>query len=146
MGDMDRPEHIAVLEQWLRSYRPDELFDATGRLGARARRARAEGRAPDEREPARQRRPAARDLRLPDFRDYAVDVAQPGAVIAEVDAAAGQVPARRDAAEPRPPELPPVQPDENNSNRWQDVLEVTESLLHRARSCPRTITSRPTAA
>ena len=37
-------------------------------------------------------------------------------------------------------------PDENNSNRWQDVLEVTESLLRRARSCPRTITSRPTAA
>ena len=56
MGDMDRPEHIAVLEQWMRSYRPDELFDDEGQARARARRARAEGRAPHEREPARQRR------------------------------------------------------------------------------------------
>ena len=32
MGDMDKPEHIAILEQWMKSYRPEELFDATGRL------------------------------------------------------------------------------------------------------------------
>ena len=46
MGDMDQPEHIAVLEQWMKSYRPEELFDASGQArpgarGAGARRASA---------------------------------------------------------------------------------------------------------
>ena len=72
------PAHLRQLEEWLRSYRPAELFDADGRprpdlLRARAARGPAAGR-----EPARQRRPAAARPGLPDFRDYAVDVPTPG--------------------------------------------------------------------
>ena len=50
------PEHLRQLEEWLRSYRPEELFDEDGRAARRARRAGARGRAPDGRQPARQRR------------------------------------------------------------------------------------------
>ena len=51
-----------------------------------------------------------RDLRMPDFRKYAVDVKKPGATDAEATRVDGQVPARRDEAEPGEQELPPVQP------------------------------------
>ena len=59
MGEMDKPGHVKVLEAWLKSYRPAELFDEAGRLRSRARGARAEGRTPNGRQPARQRRTAA---------------------------------------------------------------------------------------
>jgi len=72
------PEHLKLLEDWLRSYRPEELFDEAGRLQARLA----------ELVPAAGRRMGAnphanggmllRDLRMPDFRDYAVDVPKPG--------------------------------------------------------------------
>ena len=42
MGDMDKPEHVRILEQWMKSYRPEELFDDKGRLQAGARRAGAD--------------------------------------------------------------------------------------------------------
>ena len=74
------PEHLALLEQWLNSYRPDELFDADGELrpdlaatGARWVRG---AWAPI---PTRTVAPLLQDLRLPDFRGYAVAVPAPGA-------------------------------------------------------------------
>ena len=71
MGDMDKPEHIRILEQWMKSYRPEELFDAQGRLVPELAELAAEGAPPHERQPARQRRPAAarpQDARLPRLR------------------------------------------------------------------------------
>ena len=59
MGDMSHPGHVKILEEWMQSYRPEELFDKSGRLRVRTRRAGAERRAPHERQSARQRRPAA---------------------------------------------------------------------------------------
>ena len=53
------PEHRALLEDWMRSYRPEELFDATGQLVPELRALAPAGRSADEREPARQRRAAA---------------------------------------------------------------------------------------
>src|SRR5262245_2312338 len=83
MGEMDKPEHVAILEQWMRSYRPEELFDATGRLVPELA----------ELAPKGQRRMSAnlhanggvllRDLRLPDYRDYAAPVETPGATTVE---------------------------------------------------------------
>ncbi len=55
----ENPEHLRQLEEWMRSYRPEELFDERRGAGRRARRAGAAGRAADERQPPRQRRPAA---------------------------------------------------------------------------------------
>ena len=68
-------DHRGQLEEWMRSYRPEELFDDDGRLVARLRALAPAGHPPDERQPARQRRPAppaARGCR--DFREHAVEV------------------------------------------------------------------------
>jgi xylulose-5-phosphate/fructose-6-phosphate phosphoketolase len=121
-----RPEHLAALEAWMRSYRPDELFDADGafleELAALA--------------PAGDRRMGAnpnangglllRDLRLPDFRDYAVDVPAPAATQAEATRVLGGF--LRDAmrldAERRSFRL--FGPDETVSNRLGAVFEATD--------------------
>ena len=126
MGEMhEKPEHIAILEQWLRSYRPEELFDGEGRL-----RAELAALAPP-----RERRmgmsPHAngglllRDLQLPDFRAHAVAVTAPGAVDVEATRVMGRF--LRDAMQLnlQARNFRLFSPDENNSNRWQDVLDVT---------------------
>ena len=59
MGDMSHPGHVKLLEKWMRSYRPQELFDETGRLVSELAELAPARRAPDERQSARQRRPAA---------------------------------------------------------------------------------------
>jgi len=125
MGDMDKPSHIKTLEKWMKSYKPKELFDKTGRLKPEL----------SELAPKETRRMSAnphangglllRDLCLPDFRDYAVKVTKPGAIVAESTRLMGKF--LRDTMklnmEGRNFRL--FSPDENNSNRWQDVLEVT---------------------
>ena len=91
MGDMDKPEHIKILERWMKSYRPRGAVRRSGQAAAGAGRAGPAGRAPHERQ---SRTPTAalllRDLRMPDFRDYAVDVPKPGAVDAEATRVQGQ--------------------------------------------------------
>ena len=58
----EKPAHLKQLEEWLRSYRPEELFDEGGRLVPELRTLAPEGRAPHGREPARQRRAAAQGV------------------------------------------------------------------------------------
>ena len=58
MGDMDRPEHIAILEKWMKSYRPEELFDSAGRLRADLAELAPKDTRRIERQPTCQRRPA----------------------------------------------------------------------------------------
>lgn len=125
MGDMDKPGHIKILEQWMKSYKPRELFDKAGRLRPELA----------ELAPKKARRMSAnpqtngglllKDLRLPDFRTYAVKVSKPGGVEAESTRLMGQF--LRDTMklnmDSRNFRL--FSPDENNSNRWQDVLKVT---------------------
>ena len=92
MGEMNKPGHLELLENWMRSYRPDELFDAAGKLRAEIA----------ELAPKAERRMSAnphangglllRDLNLPDFRDYAVAVPTPGAVNAEATRKARHAP------------------------------------------------------
>ena len=119
------PEHIRILEDWMKSYRPEELFDETGRLGKELA----------ELAPAGTRRMGAnphangglllKPLKMPDFRDYTVDVAEPGTTFAEATRVMGKF--LRDVMkmnmENRNFRL--MSPDENNSNRWDAVLEVT---------------------
>jgi xylulose-5-phosphate/fructose-6-phosphate phosphoketolase len=125
MGDMDKPGHIKILEKWMKSYKPRELFDKAGRLKPELA----------ELAPKKARRMSAnpqtngglllKDLRLPDFRTYAVKVTKPGRIEAESTRLMGQF--LRDTMkinmDSRNFRL--FSPDENNSNRWQDVLEVT---------------------
>ena len=125
MSEMDQPEHIAVLEQWLRSYRPEELFDAGGKLVPELAELAPKGERRMSASPHVNGGLRLRDLRLPDFRDHAVAVEAPGAVTAEATRVQGKY--LRDVMklnlEHKNFRL--FSPDENNSNRWQDVLDVT---------------------
>jgi xylulose-5-phosphate/fructose-6-phosphate phosphoketolase len=126
MGEMhNNPEHIRILEEWMKSYRPDELFDATGRLVPELAALPPKGERRMSANPHANGGLLLRELRLPDFRDYAVDVPSPGATTAEATRVMGEF--LRDVMkmnlESRNFRL--FSPDENNSNRWQDVLQVT---------------------
>ena len=125
MGDMDKPAHIRILEEWMKSYRPEELFDADGRLNSELASLAPKGQRRMSDNPHANGGLFLRDLRMPNFRDYAVDVPSPGAVTAESARAMGKF--LRDVMklnlESKNFRL--FSPDENNSNRWQDVLEVT---------------------
>jgi xylulose-5-phosphate/fructose-6-phosphate phosphoketolase len=125
MSDMDRPEHVAVLEQWMRSYRPEELFDQAGRLVPELAALAPEGERRMSANPHANGGLLLKDLRLPDFRDYAVDVTSPGAETAESTRLQGKY--LRDVMRLNLDHgnFRVFSPDENNSNRWQDLLEVT---------------------
>ena len=125
MGDMDKPSHIKTLEKWMKSYKPKELFDKTGRLKPELSELVPKGTRRMSANPHANGGLLLRDLCLPDFRDYAVKVTKPGAIVAESTRLMGKF--LRDTMklnmEGRNFRL--FSPDENNSNRWQDVLEVT---------------------
>ena len=119
------PEHVHVLETWMKSYHPDELFDANGRLKSELAALAPEGTRRMSANPHANGGQLLHDLKLPNFRDYAVDVSSPGWKTAEATQVMGQF--LRDVMKlnlnSRNFRL--FSPDENNSNRWQDVLEVT---------------------
>ena len=100
-GRAPNPEHLAQLEQWMRSYRPEELFDATGALVPELAELAPKGDRRMSANPHANGGLLLRDLRLPDFRDYAVEVPSPGARRAEATRVLGALPARRDRAERR---------------------------------------------
>jgi xylulose-5-phosphate/fructose-6-phosphate phosphoketolase len=119
----DNSDHLQLLEEWLRSYRPEELFDSSGTL------------VPDiaELAPRGDRRMSAsphangglllRDLVLPDFRDYAVEVPEPGRQTSEPTRVLGAF--LRDVMKRNPENFRIMGPDETASNRLGAVLEVT---------------------
>ncbi len=118
------PAHLAQLEEWMRSYRPEELFDTEGRpvpeIAALA--------------PAGDRRMSAtphanggvllRDLELSDWRAYAVSVTAPGTTRREATRLLGAF--LRDVIRDNPANFRLFGPDETASNRLQDVFEVTD--------------------
>jgi xylulose-5-phosphate/fructose-6-phosphate phosphoketolase len=126
MGEMDKPDHIRILEQWMQSYRPEELFDDRGRLLPEFAELAPKGHRRMSDNPHANGGLLLRDLKLPDFRDYAVDVPSPGATTAESARSMGKF--LRDVMKLNldSKNFRLVSPDENNSNRWQDVLEVTD--------------------
>jgi len=80
---MEDPTHLPILEAWLRSYRPEELFDEDGRPAKILRDFAPKGTRRMGANPHANGGLLLRDLRMPDFRDYAVDVPAPGAVEAQ---------------------------------------------------------------
>ena len=126
MGEMhEKPAHIKILEKWMKSYKPEELFDETGRLKPELAELPPKGNRRMSANPHANGGLLLRDLRLPDFCDYAVKVTKPGAITAESTRVMGKF--LRDTMklnmESRNFRL--FSPDENNSNRWQDAMEVT---------------------
>ena len=118
-----KPEHLRMLETWMRSYRPDELFDETGRLReAIAAAAPAAGRRMSA-NPNANGGEILRRLVVPDFRSYAIDVPSPGTVTRESTRAAGEF--LRDVMRENPECFRLFAPDETASNRLDAVFDVT---------------------
>jgi xylulose-5-phosphate/fructose-6-phosphate phosphoketolase len=126
MGEMhENPQHVKILEQWMKSYRPEDLFDESGRLRPELAELPPKGERRMSANPHTNGGLLLKDLRLPDFRHYAVEVPNPGEGNAEATRVMGQF--LRDVMKLNlaSSNFRLFSPDENNSNRWQDVLEVT---------------------
>src|SRR6185295_7982864 len=80
---MDKLEHVRILERWMKSYRPEELFDAKGTFKRELAELAPQGHRRMSDNPHANGGLLLRDLKMPDFRDYAVDVPRPGATTAE---------------------------------------------------------------
>ena len=126
MGDMQSDEHVRILEAWMKSYRPEELFDDRGQLLPELAELAPTGEWRMGMNPHANGGLLLKDLRLPDFRDYAVAVPSPGSVTAEATREMGKF--LRDVMKLNLSQrnFRLFSPDENNSNRWQDVLQVTD--------------------
>ncbi len=119
----ENPDHLRLLEEWMRSYRPEELFTEEGEP------------LPEllELPPREERRMSAnpnanggsllRDLRLPDFRDYAVEVAEPGTTFSEATRVLGGF--LRDVTSRNLDNFRVFGPDETASNRLADLFAAT---------------------
>ncbi|WP_129339736.1 phosphoketolase [Cellulomonas endophytica] len=120
----DTPEHLDVLRRWLESYRPAELFDEAGRVVEDVAACAPEGALRMSDNPHANGGLLLKDLRLPDFRDYAVDVPSPGATVAEAPRVLGQW--LTDVIRLNPDNFRIFGPDETASNRLQAVFDVTD--------------------
>ncbi|GAA2216187.1 phosphoketolase family protein [Nonomuraea monospora] len=122
-GVRDNPEHLALLEEWMRSYRPQELFDADGRPMPAVLRAVPEGPLRMSDSPHANGGELLAPLALPDFREYAVQVKAPAAQSSEPTRVLGTF--LRDVIAANPHTFRLMGPDETASNRLQAVFETT---------------------
>ena len=120
----DTPEHLQVLADWLASYRPEELFDPTGKLNPDIAALAPRGTLRMSDNPHANGGLLLKDLRLPDFRDYAVEVPAPGATLAEATKVLGQW--LTDVVRLNSDNFRIFGPDETASNRLQPVFEATD--------------------
>ncbi|MFF5181249.1 phosphoketolase [Micromonospora sp. NPDC000316] len=120
----DNPAHLAELERWLRSYRPEELFDATGAPVDELRALPPRGDRRMSANPVTNGGLVLRDLTLPDFRPYGVEVDEPGAPMAGATGVLG--PWIRDVIAANPETFRLFGPDEVASNRLGAAFEVTD--------------------
>lgn len=117
------PRHLADLEAWLKSYRPEELFDADGRLLPQLRALAPLGHRRMSANPVANGGLLRRELRLPDFRDYAVAVERPGASRADNTRPLGSL--LRDTMRLNMHNFRVFGPDETASNRLDAIYEVS---------------------
>jgi xylulose-5-phosphate/fructose-6-phosphate phosphoketolase len=118
------PEHLAMLESWMRSYRPEELFDAGGSLVEELAQLAPRSYRRMSANPHANGGLLLRDLELPDFRAYAVDVPAPGATFSEATGVLGTY--LRDVIAANSDRFRLFGPDETASNRLSAVFEVTD--------------------
>ena len=118
------PEHRAMLEQWMRSYRPQELFDATGRLVPELQALAPQGTRRMSANPHANGGLLLRDLVMPDFRAYAVPVDRPASEFSEATRVLGAF--LRDVIARNPVSFRLMGPDETVSNRLAAVFEKTD--------------------
>jgi xylulose-5-phosphate/fructose-6-phosphate phosphoketolase len=120
----ENPLHLTLLEEWLRSYRPENLFDANGRLLAELRELAPQGMHRMGANPHANGGLLRKALRLPDFRDYAVDIGKPGTTeVGPTQVLGGFL---RDVMRGNPTNFRVFSPDENASNRLTALYEATK--------------------
>jgi len=122
----EKPEHLTLLENWMKSYRPEELFTEDGKLipELQSLAPRAQRRMGDN--PHSNGGAILKKLRMPDFQDYAVAVPSPGTHFAEATRVQGQFLRDIMKANLESKNFRLFGPDETASNRWANVFEVTE--------------------
>ncbi len=121
----ENPKHLKMLEAWMRGYKPEELFDESGRFKADFAGLAPKGERRMGANPHANGGLLLRDLRMPDFRKYAIKVARPGGVIGEATRVQGEM--LRDVLKlnQNSKNFRIFSPDETTSNRWSAVFEVT---------------------
>ena len=125
-GVRENPVHLRLLEDWMRSYRPDELFGPDGSLRADLAALPPTGERRMSANPHANGGLLLRALDLPDFRSYAVDVTLPAASFSEATRVLGYW--LRDVVASNPTSFRLVGPDEVASNRLDAVLDVTDRV------------------
>jgi xylulose-5-phosphate/fructose-6-phosphate phosphoketolase len=121
--DAGHPDHVALLEAWMKSYKPEELFDKGGRFNADLAQLAPEGNRRMGANPHANGGILLRDLHMPDFRRHAVTVPAPGAVAAQDTLVLGDF--FRDIVALNPDNFRIFGPDETLSNQLGAVFEVT---------------------
>jgi xylulose-5-phosphate/fructose-6-phosphate phosphoketolase len=125
-GIHDNPAHLQMLEDWLKSYRPEELFDDSGRLRAELRELAPRGTRRMSANPHANGGLLRKPLRLPDFRDYAIPVASPARDRRENTRPLGVF--LRDVMRNNMQNFRVFGPDENTSNKLDAIYEVSKKL------------------
>src|SRR5579862_7064231 len=122
-GVRENPAHLAILEDWLQSYRPDELFDERGAIVPELRRLAPDGERRMSANPHANGGLLLRELVLPSFRDYAVEVERPGTTSSEATRVLGRF--LRDITRANRSRFRLFGPDETASNRLDDVFDAS---------------------
>ena len=120
----ENPDHLQLLEQWMQSYKPEELFDENGRLRTEIADLAPRGELRMGANPHANGGTLLKSLRLPNFRDYAVEVSHPGSVTAEATRVQGKFIRDVMNLNLESQNFRIFSPDENASNRWADVFDV----------------------
>jgi xylulose-5-phosphate/fructose-6-phosphate phosphoketolase len=121
-----KPEHLAQLEAWMRSYRAEDLFDEGGALRPELAALAPAGERRMGANPHTNGGLLLRDLEIPDFRDYAVEVSRPGVSTSEATRVLGCL--LRDVVKRNGENFRIMGPDETASNRLSDVFEATDRV------------------
>ncbi len=116
-------EHLKIVEDWMRSYHPEELFDAEGTLRPEFRATAPTGERRMSANPHANGGKLRKALNVPDFRDYAVKADHPGCVDASPTETMGKL--LRDVMSRNMNTFRLFSPDENASNRFQDVYKAS---------------------
>jgi len=125
-GVRESPAHLKLLEDWMRSYRPEELFDKRGRLIPELKALAPTGARRMSANPHANGGLLRKALCLPDFRDYAIQVEKPGQTAAENTRPLGRF--LRDIMRQNPSNFRVFGPDENSSNKLDAIYEVSKKL------------------
>ena len=123
-----KPGHVKQLEAWMKSYRPEELFDAEGKLIAELAALAPKGKRRMGDNPHANGGMLRKELKMPDFRDYQVKISTPGQVEVESTRIMGQF--LRDVMKNNMTNFRVMGPDETASNRLNALYEVSKKVWH----------------